>query len=394
MSPGGLSDSSSQTLSLPGTPQYMKEETVPRPPMPPSDPYAQQPGTPRIPDMPPHPHSGMRHPTPSDPYSQAPQTPRTHDPYVQPPTGARPQDLQGIRSMDQFGQPRPQDLPGGQFNSAGSAGARPGEPYGNLPPTDPYAQLPSTPRPGSGPQTPQESPSKPQWPRMPQESDPYERPPATPRPVGGLHSPQMPTPRPMDLYAQQPATPRNPAQMAPPTAIPRPPFSRQSSQPSDPYTHPVPTPGAPTSQQDDPYAFPPHTPRPVSESYSTQNPVSRPVDMPPHQQMVQPPVSAGPYTPGTMPGEQQTLRPAMQPPFPPRMPGQMMRPQGMPMGPGDMYVGPQMRPRQPGPPMARFHGYPEGYMPQPGAPHPGMEMGMPREPSVVSTCEGQVYVLI
>ncbi|XP_033732984.1 LOW QUALITY PROTEIN: histone-lysine N-methyltransferase 2C-like [Pecten maximus] len=381
------------------------------------DPYAQPPGTPMPMDMAGMGPRPMRPQIrPQDPYAQAPGTPRPHDPFSQPrPQGPfqpgmnmqqRPQDPYGQhpgtpRQPNMYSQHEGPPRPPGPYNHPASSlppdqiGGPFRGPPGRVPDlfnqeNNAYPQQ-MTPARSSVPTTPQQSPSKPQWPGMAQESDPYEHPVPTPRPmmpsnVEGMSSPstpQTPTSQPFDPFSQHPSGPQRSGQLP---GMAKPMLSRQTSVPSDPYAHPPSTPGGPMSRPDDPYAFSPPTPRPVSESYSPRS--AGKAELSP-QQVGHRPIVGDPYAQmipgkGPMPGQ----------PGPegfiqhPNMPGgpqrSMAGPQGQQIPPADTFGMPVRHPfRAPVPPtsQARPHGYQEPHMPQGPHHHGGMEP--PKEPSVL-----------
>ncbi|XP_060078098.1 histone-lysine N-methyltransferase 2C-like, partial [Ylistrum balloti] len=382
------------------------------------DPYAQPPGTPMSMDMAGMGPRPMRPQIrPPDPYAQAPATPRPHDPFSQPrPQGPFQPGMNMQRPQDPYGQhpgtPRQPNMypqheatprPPGPYNHPASSlppdqiGGPFRGPPGRVPDlfnqeNNAYSQQMATGR-SSVPTTPQQSPSKPQWPGMAQESDPYEHPVPTPRPVmpssvEGISSPstpQTPTSQPYDPFSQHPSVP---TRSGPLPGMTKPMLSRQASVTSDPYAHPPSTPGGPMNRSDDPYAFSPPTPRPVSESYSPRS--AGKAELSP-QQGAHRPMVGDPYSQmlpgkGPMPGQPG-------PPGPegfiqhPNMAGGPQRsmpgPQGQQVPSADSFGMPVRHPfRAPVPPtsQARPHGYQEPHMPQGPHHHGGMEP--PKEPSV------------
>ncbi|MBN3308112.1 KMT2C methyltransferase, partial [Amia calva] len=224
---------------MPSTPRRMSADPYERPVLTPrpadgfgqqNDPYAHPPLTPRpgMNDFAPNPPRMMRHQQ-GDPFAQPGPMGRLppRDPYAQAPSTPRP-------VTDQYSQvhgaartlPDPYALP-------------PGTPR---PSSDPYSQPPSAPRPMGDPfsQQQQQQQQQPQVsrPSPSQSSDPYAQPPGTPRPPMGERFSKSPVGhRNSDPYAHPPGTPR-PAQSDPysqPPGTPRPVYN-------DPYTQPPGTP--------------------------------------------------------------------------------------------------------------------------------------------------------
>ncbi|XP_069119821.1 histone-lysine N-methyltransferase 2C-like isoform X3 [Argopecten irradians] len=368
------------------------------------DPYAQPPGTPMPMDMAGMGPRPMRPQIrPQDPYAQAPATPRPHDPFGQPrPQGPfqpgmppRPQDPYGQHPggprQPMYSQHEGPPRPPGPYNHPASSlppdqmGGPFRGPQGRVPDmfnqeNNAYPQ-PMTPARSSVPTTPQQSPSKPQWPGVAQETDPYEHPVPTPRPMSSPSTPQTPTSQPFDPFSQHPSGPQRSGQLP---GMAKPMLPRQTSVPSDPYAHPPSTPGGPMTRPEDPYAFSPPTPRPVSESYSPRS--TGKAELSPQQGGHRP---GDPYSQmipgkGPMPGQPGSEGFIQHPNMPGGPQRSMAGPQGQPIPSADSYGMHARHPfRAPVPPTSqpRPHGYPDPHMPQGPHHHGGMEP--PKEPSVL-----------
>ena len=206
------------------------------PQIPPSPPAGSRPRLPVTSEaflrpMPPSPQAGgrfVRPPTPTDPYAQQPATPRpvTSDPYAQQPATPRPMTSD------------PYAMPPGTPRPAPASSEGMGVPPSGMPPSSlPYAARGIGRMPGPRVSSPGDAPHpfhEQMRARMPAVSDPYAVPPGTPRPTEQFHPMlqgehhRLRGMRPM--HGEPFGQPRQPTD-----SFPRPPYGMRHRMPEDPY---------------------------------------------------------------------------------------------------------------------------------------------------------------